>query len=254
MHFKKASVILLTGLSLTACGMQNNDQVGQDRMNNNIEPIGNRTTQERTMHDGRGGFGADTTYDGTYPNPQGERNMTDSGLPGGTGDTNQMRDGNITRTPGNTGTNQTGDMGLNQTRDGGTTNQGDNNYEVADELADRITSEVDSIKRAHVLTTGRNAYVAATLNDGQSNGTDGQVSDKIEREVEEVVKDQMDGINNVYVSTNPDFVDLTTNYRNDVDRGRPVEGFFEQMGEMIQRIFPGTNNRTNNTGNTGTNR
>jgi len=42
----------------------------------------------------------------------------------------------------------------------------------------------------------------------------------------------------VYVSTNPDFFDLTNGYIDDVNRGEPVEGFFDQFSNMIERLFP----------------
>ncbi|WP_246569608.1 YhcN/YlaJ family sporulation lipoprotein [Lentibacillus saliphilus] len=119
-------------------------------------------------------------------------------------------------------------------------NNNDNRYEVSDEAAKRITDQVKGIDSAYVLTTNNNAYVAAMLNDGQKNngkrGNDltNDVKDKISKIVKDVDKD----IDNVYVSTNPDFVDLTNNYVNDMNNGEPVEGFFDQMGNMIKRLFP----------------
>ncbi|QTM98543.1 hypothetical protein ERJ70_04065 [Sediminibacillus dalangtanensis] len=163
-------------------------------------------------------------------------------------------------------------------------NQNGNNdqYEVDEQLGDRIAEQVDDIDRAYVLTTGNNVYVAAELNkgtngnngnggnnndtggnnngddgnnanfgnngnNGNNNGTNGnngnnggdnQVSNRIKEEVSKVVKEADDNVENVYVSTNPDFVNLTNNYAQDVQNGEPVEGFFEQFGEMTQRLFP----------------
>ncbi|MCY9666360.1 YhcN/YlaJ family sporulation lipoprotein, partial [Paenibacillus alginolyticus] len=45
-------------------------------------------------------------------------------------------------------------------------------------------------------------------------------------------------IQNVYVSTNPDFIDRINAYVRDVQEGRPVAGFVEEFNEMVQRIFP----------------
>ncbi|MCZ0702075.1 YhcN/YlaJ family sporulation lipoprotein [Natronobacillus azotifigens] len=247
MDWKKCSVILLTAGSLTACGMQN-DNVGQGNLNDNVQPMRNRTTQEQGTPNGYGdagwnqGYGNQMTYDGTYPRGT---QTTDPDM--GRYNHND-RDGNTGLSPG--GMNQTRDGGMNQTRGG---NQANTNYDLEDEIASKISSEVDNIDRAYVLTTGSNAYVAVELNAGRdAGGNSDQVSDEIEREVTRVVKDESDRIDNVYVSSNPDFVNLSTNYANDVDRGQPVEGFFEQIGEMIQRVFPGTNN-TNNRTNRNTN-
>ncbi|WP_053217104.1 YhcN/YlaJ family sporulation lipoprotein [Virgibacillus senegalensis] len=159
----------------------------------------------------------------------------------------------------------------------GNQNDNNNRYDVDEQLANRIAEQVDDIDRAYVLTTGNNVYVAAELNKGtkgnngnggnnndtggNNNGNDGnnanfgangnnnnngnnnggdnnQVSDKIKEEVAKVVREADDNVDNVYVSTNPDFVNLSNDYVQDVRNGEPVEGFFEEFGEMTRRIFP----------------
>ncbi|WP_284139524.1 MULTISPECIES: YhcN/YlaJ family sporulation lipoprotein [unclassified Virgibacillus] len=152
------------------------------------------------------------------------------------------------------------DGNKNYTMDGetGNRNRADNrnnmtHYEVAKEAADRITNEVPEIDHAYVLTTNNNAYVAATMDDNRNNkngnnngnmnnraGMDngGELTDKVKKKVADIVQSVDNDIDNVYVSTNPDFVDLTNNYVDDMNNGRPVEGFFDQMGNMIERIFP----------------
>src|SRR5690625_5234935 len=66
-----------------------------------------------------------------------------------------------------------------------------NRYEVSDKIAERITSELDEVDRAYVLTTNKNAYVAVvmdndnrrtrnntgTMNDGTNRPNFGTVSD-----------------------------------------------------------------------------
>ncbi|WP_028781892.1 YhcN/YlaJ family sporulation lipoprotein [Thalassobacillus devorans] len=161
-------------------------------------------------------------------------------------------------------------------RDNG--NKRNTNYEVAEQAAKTITDQVEGVDRANVLTTRNNAYVAVVIdgkdkgdkngmnnaangnnndlgnqmnnangvrdNGNDNNGMDvgrnedGDVSDEMKKKIADIVKNQNEDIDNVYVSSNPDFVDLTTNYANDVDRGEPVEGFFRQFGEMVDRIFP----------------
>ncbi|WP_431800342.1 YhcN/YlaJ family sporulation lipoprotein [Halobacillus andaensis] len=114
--------------------------------------------------------------------------------------------------------------------------QHNTNYEVAERAADRITKDVEGIENAYVLKTRENAYVAAEM-DNQDGGTD-EVSDEVEKQITDIVKNTDQNIDNVYVSTNPDFVDLTNNYVNDAEEGEPVEGFFREFGEMVDRIFP----------------
>ena len=110
-------------------------------------------------------------------------------------------------------------------------------YEVSEDIADRVTSEVDEVENAYVLTMGDNAYVACHLNRG-TDSTENELSDQLEREVTRAVKDSNNSIDNVYVSSNPDFIDLTSNYMRDIDRGEPIEGFVDQFTEMIERLFP----------------
>lgn len=111
-------------------------------------------------------------------------------------------------------------------------------YQVAEQIADQVTDEVAEIDRAYVLTMGNNAYVACHIDNDRELNENNDLSDKLEKEVTQAVKDADDNINNVYVSSNPDFIDLTSNYMRDLDRGEPIEGFFDQFTEMIERVFP----------------
>ncbi|KRE47089.1 YhcN/YlaJ family sporulation lipoprotein [Paenibacillus sp. Soil522] len=111
-------------------------------------------------------------------------------------------------------------------------NNVDNRIEVADKAAEKITN-VKGVDQANVLITRRNAYVAAALDSNQNQLTK-QIEDQIAQQVRAVDPD----IQNVYVSTNPEFIDRINGYVNDVGQGRPVAGFVEQFNEMVERIFP----------------
>lgn len=52
------------------------------------------------------------------------------------------------------------------------------------------------------------------------------------------MKETLPDVETVRLTTNPDFLDLVDRYREDLDAGKPVEGFFKETGEMIDRIFP----------------
>ncbi|MDY0407792.1 YhcN/YlaJ family sporulation lipoprotein [Virgibacillus soli] len=146
------------------------------------------------------------------------------------------------------GSNRYNDDNYN-TRDVRNDNRGNVNnntrYDVAKEAADRIVRDVPEIDRAYVLTTNNNAYVAAQLdtNDNRDgvkdkNNNGDKLTDSVKRKVSDIVKSVDNRIDNVYVSTNPDFYNLTNNYVDDMDQGRPVRGFFDQFGNMIERLFP----------------
>src|SRR5690625_81679 len=224
MKWKFFSVLTVLIIALTGCATDNNNNGdGASRDNNNVEPTRFNDTN-RGMNDDRD-FGM-------------RRNS----------EREQERDDNARG------------------------NDDNNRYEIAEEAADRITEQVDEIDRAYVLTTENNAYVAAGLDidrsdrndrDGQGNTTDNndqntktenlrrntpdgtdddrfedQLSDDVKEEIGEIVRSVDNDIDNVYVTTNPDFFDLTNNYADDIDRGEPVEGFFDQIGNAIERLFP----------------
>ncbi|WP_163529471.1 YhcN/YlaJ family sporulation lipoprotein [Halobacillus ihumii] len=110
-------------------------------------------------------------------------------------------------------------------------------YDVAEKAAQNIEANVKGINEAYVLTTNDNAYVAAVL--GNQNGeAKTEVSDEVEKQITKIVKGADKDINNVYISTNPDFVDLTNNYVDDVGNGEPIQGFFREFGRMTDRLFP----------------
>ncbi|MBC5636575.1 YhcN/YlaJ family sporulation lipoprotein [Ornithinibacillus sp. BX22] len=134
--------------------------------------------------------------------------------------------------------------GNNNTRNINNTNEqtNANRYDVAEEAADLIVQRINVIDNAYVLTTDNNAYVAAELDTHQNgnnlNHKDGELTDEVKEKISSIVKSVDNNIDNVYVSTNPDFMDLADNYARDVDEGRPIEGFFEEIGNMIERVFP----------------
>jgi spore cortex protein len=136
---------------------------------------------------------------------------------------------------------------INNTNDqnNGKVNRDDDNtdrYDVANEAAELISKKIDVIDNAYVLTTDNNAYVAAELDTDSGNRNNNkngdQLTDDVKEQIAAIVKSIDHNIDNVYVSTNPDFMDLVNNYSNDIDNGEPVEGFFDEIGNMIERVFP----------------
>lgn len=108
----------------------------------------------------------------------------------------------------------------------------DNRVEVAKSAADKIT-KINGVKSANVLVARRNAYVAAVTNVGQTG-----ITPQLEKQIADQVRSADPNIQNVYVSTNPEFVNRVNQYVTDVGQGRPIAGFFQEFSEMVQRIFP----------------
>jgi YhcN/YlaJ family sporulation lipoprotein len=105
--------------------------------------------------------------------------------------------------------------------------------EVADEAAERI-SKLEEVETSNVIVTNRIAYVAVELRDGAK----GEVTNKLEEKIADQVRATDSDIQNVYVSTNPDFVKRMTDYTDRINQGDPIEGFFEEFNEMVRRVFP----------------
>lgn len=237
MKWKAVGMTLVASFALVAC--QNDDQG-----NETGQGLDNGVEQTR--------FNNTTDYPNDGRNNDNVRNMEDGGN-------------------NNTGNNNTGNNNG--------ANGNENDYEVADKVADEIKKQVKEVDDVNVLTTDNNAYVAAEVsnnnggngnqdnaaqngnntgtqeianengNNGNGNGNnnDGnngnndngnEVSDEIKKKISKVVKSVDKDIDNVYVSANPDFVGLTNDYVKDVNNGEPVEGFFKQFGDMVERVFP----------------
>lgn len=227
MRFKH---IIITGVALSTlfgCGTSTSDSV-DNRQLDNIENVRNNPAQTEDNFDRlnqvRGGPRA------PIENNQNRTRQNNIDSPG----REFNEDGLIDRDQSN---NLTGDR---KNYDKKRNNQ-DNEYRVSEKIAERITSEVKEIDRAYVLTLGNSAYVACQIDRDQSGKQNNDLSDQLEKKVTEAVKDVDNDIENVYVSSNPDFIDLASNYIRDVDRGQPIEGFFDQFTEMIDRVFPSRN-------------
>lgn len=108
-----------------------------------------------------------------------------------------------------------------------------NKMEVADKAADRI-AELDEVRTANVIVTNRNAYVAFVLKDGEK----GEVTDKTENKIADQVRKTDSDIRDVFVSSNPDFVERMKDYGKRIKEGDPIEGLFEEFTETVRRVFP----------------
>jgi spore cortex protein len=111
---------------------------------------------------------------------------------------------------------------------------GDNRYDVAEKAANKV-SDLPEVADANVLVTDNDAYVAAQL---KNNNNEGKITRDLERKISKQVKSTDQNIDNVYVSTNPDFVDRVNDYVNKVQQGKPVQGFGDEFAEVIRRVFP----------------
>ncbi|WP_243524258.1 YhcN/YlaJ family sporulation lipoprotein [Bacillus pseudomycoides] len=118
--------------------------------------------------------------------------------------------------------NNTNDVTNNETR-----------LHVANKAADRIV-ELEEVDKANVVVTNRNAYAAVVLRDNVK----GEVTKQLENKIADQVRATDPDIRNVFVSSNPDFVDRMRDYVDKINQGKPVTGLFEEFTETVRRVFP----------------
>ena len=157
-------------------------------------------------------------------------------------------------------------QGTNDENANNDNNNDDAMLEVSQEAADSI-AELDGVESAYVLVTDENAYAAVVLDgnvvddtdntdnadtetgtdtetdtgtdtNNDNNDPDQVLSPDLEEKIADKVREVHDNLQNVYVSLDPDFVDRMTGYVDEINQGEPIEGFFGEFTEAIQRVFP----------------
>ncbi|WP_052245722.1 YhcN/YlaJ family sporulation lipoprotein [Sporosarcina sp. ZBG7A] len=107
----------------------------------------------------------------------------------------------------------------------------DQTVENADDIADAV-STLEEVDHANVLKMNNSAYVGVTLKEGTTSSK--ELDDKIADKAKEVGADT----DKVYVSTNPDSAKQIDEYSDKIRDGEPVEGFFDEVGDAMKRMFP----------------
>ncbi|WLR57054.1 YhcN/YlaJ family sporulation lipoprotein [Mesobacillus subterraneus] len=103
----------------------------------------------------------------------------------------------------------------------------DNNAE------DQVTM-LNEVQSATVITVLRKAYVAVVLENGDTERVPGDLKSKIAQQI----KHTDESIADVYISSNADFVVSMTDYREQLESGRPIVGLTEDFNATIEGIFP----------------
>ncbi|AMM95008.1 hypothetical protein UP17_23255 [Peribacillus simplex] len=108
-----------------------------------------------------------------------------------------------------------------------------NGMRVSDDISNRVEA-LKEVKDARVIVTDNNAYVGAVLNDGG----DKDISNDLKGRIADAARGADPSVDNVYVSTNPDFVQSMHKYANDIQNGKPVAGFVDEFRKLVTRVFP----------------
>ncbi|WP_051405112.1 YhcN/YlaJ family sporulation lipoprotein [Bacillus cihuensis] len=112
-------------------------------------------------------------------------------------------------------------------------NTNNNNIREGNDLAMEV-NKLREVNSSSVMVMGNSAYVAAELSDKGSN----ELARNVEEKIADKVRAADPSIENVYVSSNPDFIDRMQGYSNDVRNGHPISGFANEFTETVKRVFP----------------
>jgi YhcN/YlaJ family sporulation lipoprotein len=103
----------------------------------------------------------------------------------------------------------------------------------AQELA-RAISDLENIHSATVVLYSNSAWVGVDLAAGSEN----KLTNEMKNRITSLVKREEKGIDRVYVVADADSVSRLKEIAREVERGKPITGFLEELNEIGRRITP----------------
>jgi YhcN/YlaJ family sporulation lipoprotein len=107
-----------------------------------------------------------------------------------------------------------------------------NGLRVAKEAEDNV-QKLDEVKRAEIIAANGNAYVGVVMVDDFH----GELYPYVEDQIAQQVRAADGTIQNVYISTNRDFVRQMGQYRDQIQNGRQAHGQDGGFNKMVRRVF-----------------
>ncbi len=94
--------------------------------------------------------------------------------------------------------------------------------------------DLNEVDRANCLITGDTAVVGVDI----KNNVRGQMTTELKRKIETRVKNTDNRIKNVAVTADPDLSTRIRTMATDMENGRPISGFANEIQEILRRITP----------------
>jgi len=104
----------------------------------------------------------------------------------------------------------------------------------AERMAETIVDEVQGINSATVVFAEEIAYVGIDLH---ANYT-GNEAENVKKQVTGLVKEEDTDIETVYVTEDADTFTRLQRIGRDIENGRPVSGFLDELQNMFRRVTP----------------
>lgn len=113
-------------------------------------------------------------------------------------------------------------------------NNNNNNDMTQNRKIANIAKNVKGVNSATVVISGNTAYIGIDMDKNMENNA----TDEVKRKVGEAVKKDANNINKVYVSADVDSVERLKKIGRDIEGGRPISGFLDELTEMFRRPMP----------------
>src|SRR3954453_8779643 len=108
------------------------------------------------------------------------------------------------------------------------TNHTHSGLHIENEAEDKVEN-LPEVKQANIIVSNRNAYVAVEMDDDFH----GEMSPFVEDQMAQQVRKADVNIQNVYISSNRDFVRQMRQYRDDIQNGRPTTKINDGFNTMV---------------------
>ncbi|MDD3838987.1 MAG: YhcN/YlaJ family sporulation lipoprotein [Clostridia bacterium] len=115
----------------------------------------------------------------------------------------------------------------------------DDNVYDANTKAKRIASQITKLKdveKASVVLSGNTCIVGVELDSKLRD----RMTETVKERIETKCKNADPAIKRVVVSADPDIFDRLKSMASDIEKGKPLSGFTEEIDEIIDRIKPQT--------------
>lgn len=106
----------------------------------------------------------------------------------------------------------------------------------ADNLA-KAVQRIPGIRSAAAVISGDAAYIGINIDINSSIDNTSKIQN-IKKQAADTVRNTDRNIKTVYVSADADFIQRIDKISNDVRNGKPVEGFEDELNEIVKRITP----------------
>lgn len=99
------------------------------------------------------------------------------------------------------------------------------------QLAEQYVEKLEEVRRANVIYSNNNAYVAIKPNQYES------LSDVLNQKIADQVRKADNKIHKVYVSVNPDFYTTMNSYAHDIRSGRDKVSLYRDFSNTVMNFF-----------------